>query len=240
MSTPQPTPPRIGRAVICLGIADLLILVSLALPWLSYQGELSVGAFDGPGLLTFFAWIGMTAVFVVQLPAVEAAIPLRSVTQAGDRVIMIGGAIELIGIVIFYPHYHSIGVGASRSIEFGYVVALFGSLLTIVAGLLWRSERSAGWQIGALPSTPPPPAPGPPPPPAPRSRAAEAGEAEPFVPRQRGSRPAPPGPPPPPPPPSPRGPAGDQLGPPADSPGRQENRYRPPDSPPPPPPPGPR
>jgi hypothetical protein len=225
----------LGRAGIALGMGDVLILLSLVLPWMSFQGGFQVGAFNGPGLLTFFAWIGMTLLFAAQLPSVQSAVSLPSLAEAGDRPMIIGGVVELVGVALFYPHYHGLGAaGVSRSVEFGFVVALAGSVLTIVAGVLARADRRIDWHGGSSPQIPFSPSPGPPSPPAPRSMRRGVQPPGPASPdeRGRGSSVTPP-----PPPPAPRPPAGGRTPSPPPSRGGGGPPGR--DPPPGPPPPGP-
>ncbi len=237
MSAFQPSENRasLGRAGITLGIGDALILVSLAVPWMSFEGAYQVGAFNGPGLLTFVAWIGMTLLFVASLPSIQSAVSLPSLAQARDRTAIVGGAVELVGVVLFYSHYHGLSVvGASRSVEFGLFAALVGSVLTIVAGVLVRGDRRIYGHGGSPSQMPRSPAPGPPPPPVPRSTGKGVQPPGPASPNQPG--PGSPVGPPPPPAPGPRPASGSGMPSPPPSRGDGGPQRR---DPPPPPPPGP-
>jgi hypothetical protein len=247
-----------GRTEILVAVGSLLILISFATQWMSFQGFDGVGAFDGFGLLTVLAWITVTVVLVLRSPRVRSSISVPSLPGTDATVFTAGGAIELAGIVLFYLQYHSAVLNAQRTIGFGFVLALLGGILTTAAGVMARRTAQSSWTgevhqewtgEEARPGPPPPP-----PPPVPRGSGDQPLSPSPDV-RGRGPaspRPGPPGPPPPPGPPTPdnrgraptKGPVVQPGPPPPPGPPVPDNRgpgpgNRPAGQPGPPPPPGP-
>ena len=129
---------------------------------------------------------------------------------ASDAALLtVAGTVELAGLVLFYIHYRGGIGGYHRSTDFGYVLALIGSILTVAAGVVAvRAGHDVFHELGAStapapPSRPPgpvtgsgsprtnapfaPPAPAPPPP----GPVAPPGSAVPPAPPQP---PQPPGP----------------------------------------------
>ncbi|HEV7679000.1 MAG TPA: hypothetical protein VGQ42_10575 [Candidatus Dormibacteraeota bacterium] len=149
---------------------SLLVLIGMFLPWygIDFLGvSESVSGFHSWGLLTFLALLAVVAFWVIRGPlADQVKLPDMPVTDA--QVYMIGGAIEVLGALIFWLAYKADNAslpGFSAGVKFGVFVALVGGIVTIVGGYLKQSEPAP---LASTPNAPAPPPTtyGAPPPPA--------------------------------------------------------------------------
>ncbi|MGH7748201.1 MAG: hypothetical protein ACREQ5_26105, partial [Candidatus Dormibacteria bacterium] len=104
---------RLSLAEKVLGAASVLLLVSLFLNWLSFScsgafcGSAGAGAsgFHGWGWLTFLALVGVAGLLVIRLFLSEA-VTLPELPAADAVLYMAGGAIEVLGCLLFWVEYH--------------------------------------------------------------------------------------------------------------------------------------
>jgi hypothetical protein len=126
---------RFTRGEKFVGVGSLLVLVSFVLPWMDVSGGgASVGAFHGAGLLTVLAWLGVVVLFVTRSPLFRNTVDLPKMPASEAVLFAVGGGVQILGLIIFYAQYHSV-FGISRSIKFGYLLALAGGILTTVAAV---------------------------------------------------------------------------------------------------------
>ena len=205
---------RFSRGELLVGGGSLLLLISFLMTWMSFQGYIAVGVVDGIGLVILLAWLGVVALSVVRSPLLRDTVSLPDLPTTDAVLFTVAGMVELAGLVLFYIQFHGGIDGYPRSTDFGYFLALIGSVLTIAAGVV--SVRAGQDLLHEMPAPAAPPAP--PPPPGPvdfsRSTGTSPGTHAPFEPPAPPGPVAPPGPagpssapPPPPPPPGPARPA---------------------------------
>jgi hypothetical protein len=165
---------RLSRGEKLVGLGIVLTLVSFVLPWMSAGGGVAtLHAFHGAGLLTVLAWLFVVALFVARSPMFRNTLDLPKMPATEAVLFAIGGAVQLVGLLLFYGQSHS-----GRSIQFGFLLALIGAVLTTVAGITAVRSGSASLHVddasasapgsGPPPEAPPSPddyAPPPPPPP---------------------------------------------------------------------------
>lgn len=212
-----------SRAETLVGLGIVVTFVSLFTSWMSYHGLDGVGGTAGAGVLTLLAWLGTLALFAIRSPLLRNTIEVPKLPTTDAVLFAAGGAFELVGLILFYAHYHHHN-GIPRTAGFGWYLAIIGSGLTIAGGVIAIRAGQATLHDavagGPSPTPPPPPAqqgvplpsspsppglspipagptvPAPPPPPGPRP--VPAGPTEP-APRQPPVSPQPAPPPPPPP-----------------------------------------
>ena len=177
---------------------SLLVLIALFMPWYGWDVVVNVGgAFpvreaNGQSFNGLHSWGWLTVIgFLVVAGLWVIRTYLKDSVQLGDlgvsdaQVYMVGGGVELLGVVLFWvtagPDIQ-LGFG-SAGVRFGLFFALVGAVTTVIGGYLLQSEpqpvASGGGTAGGgsfTPATytpvPPPPAaqppavPPPPPPPA--------------------------------------------------------------------------
>jgi hypothetical protein len=213
---PNPTRPsfshsysRFRRGEVLVGGGSLLLFISFLMTWMSFQGYIAVGVVDGIGLLILLAWLGVVALYVVRSPLLRDTVSLPELPTTDAVLCTAAGMVELASLVLFYIQYHSGIDGYPRSTNFGYVLALIGSVLTVAAGVI--SVRAGHDVLHEMPAPAAPPAPPPPPGPVAFSGSTGTfpGTHAAFSPPAPPAPVAPPGPgasfsaPPPPPPPGP-------------------------------------
>jgi hypothetical protein len=210
---PNPTRPGFSHSRFCrgeflVGGGSLLLFISFLMTWMSFQGYIAVGVVDGIGLLILMAWLGVVALYAVRSPVLRDMVSLPELPTTDAVLCTVAGMVELAGLILFYIQYHSGIGGYPRSTNFGYVLALIGSVLTLAAGVI--SVRAGHDLLHEMPA--PAAAPAPPPPPGPVAFSGSTGNIPgtnaAFAPPAPPAPVAPPGPaapfsaPPPPPPPA--------------------------------------
>jgi hypothetical protein len=191
-----------SKGELFVGGGSLLLLISIPIHWMSYSGFAAVGAFNGIGLLVLLVWLAVTLLLVVRSPMFRNTVEVPRLPTTDAVLFAAGGAAELVLLLVFYAHYRGGTAGIHRSVGFGYILALTGSILTVVAGAsAIRAGRSG---LHDTTHTPPTVKDAPPPPPPPPMGLTET-VAPPQAPRPRPEN-ATSEPPPPPPPPLPPGP----------------------------------
>jgi hypothetical protein len=144
---------------------SLVLFIAMFLPWYGaevssalYSVSESINGFYGWGYLTFVALLAVVAFWVIRkFFSKEITLPEMPVTDA--VAIMIGGAIEVVGVLLVWVAGHPAFAnfnfpGYSSGVRFGLFIALIGGIATIVAGYLKQSEPAAA--VPATPSAPPP------------------------------------------------------------------------------------
>jgi hypothetical protein len=203
---------RFSRGELLVGGGSLLLFISFLMTWMSYEGLIAVGVVHGIGLLILLTWLGVVALSVVRSPLLRDQVSFPALPMTDAAVFTVAGTVELACLVLFYIQCHGGIGGYHRSADFGYVLALIGSVLTVAAGVVM--VRAGHGALHEMPAPAAPPAP--PPPPGPTAGSWWLGTNSPFVPPPP---PTPPGPaahagltapsfaPPPPPPPGPAAPS---------------------------------
>jgi len=144
---------------------SLIVLVALFLPWYGWDisatfagvtiasSSGSVDGFASWGWLTFLALLAVVFLWTARrFLTQQVRMPEMGVSDAA--LIMILGAVEVAGAVIFWLAYHS-GVAnlANEGVKFGAFVAIVGGALTIFGGYLMQDATAGARSPGAL--TPP-------------------------------------------------------------------------------------
>ncbi|HVS42185.1 MAG TPA: hypothetical protein VMU20_07920 [Candidatus Dormibacteraeota bacterium] len=148
---------RLSRGEQVIGIASVVLLLSLFLSWLSFScsgpfcGAAGAGAggFHGWGWLTFLALLGVAALLVIRCFLAET-LTLPELPAPDAAIYMAGGVLEVVGCLLFWVEYHdsfqSIGAGPTRfsyGLGFGWWMALLAGVSTVIGGLLMQREREA-------------------------------------------------------------------------------------------------
>lgn len=149
---------------------SIVVLIAMFLPWYGWDSgyfSASIDGFNSWGWLTFLGLLAVVAYFVIRNFLTESVkLPEMPVTDA--QAYMIGGGVEVLGVVLFWLVSHQEGVLLGNlGVRFGLFVALIGGIATVAGGYLKQSEpavaRTAGPSTGtgagaSYPSAPPPPA----------------------------------------------------------------------------------
>jgi hypothetical protein len=181
---------RVTNGDKALAGGSLVVLIALFLPWYGYDAgpvSASVSGFNSWGWLTFLGLLAVIAFWLIR-NMFSDSVKLPDMPVTDGVAYMIGGAVEVLGAVIFWLAYHSdslSGPGFSYGVRFGLFVAIVGGAITIAGGYLKQSEPAT---VAAAPTSSAPAA-------APPAAAPPA--APPQQPSPYGSQP--PGSPPPPP-----------------------------------------
>ena len=112
------------------------------------------------------------ALYAVRSPVLRDMVSLPELPTTDAVLCTVAGMVELAGLVLFYIQYHSGIDGYPRSTNFGYVLALIGSVLTVAAGVI--SVRAGHDVLHEMPA--PAAAPAPPPPPGPVAFSGSTGD----------------------------------------------------------------
>ena len=149
----------LGNGERVVGVASVVILVGMFLPWVSISGSCSgalcpggignsagVGnGFNNWGLLTFLALLAVIAYFVVRA-FLRDSVQLPTMPLTGGQLYMVGGAVEVVGVLLFWlGHLSSFGsatfgpVTLSTGLAIGWFFCLLGGAATIFGGFMQRS-----------------------------------------------------------------------------------------------------
>jgi hypothetical protein len=144
---------------------SLILFIAMFLPWYGadvstpgYSVSDSVNGFHSWGWLTFLILLAAVAFWTIRrFFTKEVPLPDLPVTDA--VALMIGGGLEVLGVILFWIAGHSdVGSfsfpGISVGVRWGLFVALIGGIVVVVAGYIKQSEPAA--VAPATPHTPPP------------------------------------------------------------------------------------
>jgi hypothetical protein len=93
--------------------------------------------------VTILVWLVVSGWFVARSPWLRNTVSLRHRTLSDSVVFIAGGTAEVVTVLIYYGEHHSSSFGDSRSVRFGWVLALLAGLATTGGGYL-MSQRSRG------------------------------------------------------------------------------------------------
>lgn len=148
---------------------SIIVLISLFLPWYGWDlgpfGSDSVDGFASWGWLTFLALLAVVLFWAARrLFTEQVKLPDMPVSDAAFY--MIGGAVEVLGAVLFWLAYHREAVDGivSVGVKFGTFVAIVGGAVTLFGGYLEQQRAATTTTMPTAPPgyTPPPPPPSPP------------------------------------------------------------------------------
>ncbi len=160
----------LGTGERVVGVASLVVLIAMFLPWVSLSGSCSgvfcagggsttaVGnGFNSWGLLTFLGLLAVIVYFVVRT-FMRESVQLPSMPLSSGQLYMVGGALEVAGVLLFWlGHLSSFGSATfgpytlSSGLAIGWFLGLLGGAATIFGGFAQRSSTPA------LTATTPPP-----------------------------------------------------------------------------------
>lgn len=213
--------------------SSVLLVIFYFLSWLggdqvceSFAGQTvcagggSGDGFHGWGVVGFIILLLIIGFFVVRLEPVRKSVQLPELPLPDWQVYIVGSALELIAILLYWVEYHQDGI----SFKYGWYISLILAIGIGVGGFLKQQDPqpvASGAGLGGMgggdgggfappppPATPsyaPPPPPAAPPPPPPVQQAPPPYPPPPAAPPQAPPPPSAPSPPPPPgmPPPQP-------------------------------------
>jgi hypothetical protein len=149
---------KFSREQLVIGGASVVLLIAMFLDWISVScsGALCGGAggggasgFHGWGWITFLALLGVAGLLLVRTVLADM-VKLPELPAPDATLIMAGGALEILGCLLFWVEYHdgfaSTGAGAfsiSSGLGFGWFVALIAGIATVVGGYMSRSAQPA-------------------------------------------------------------------------------------------------
>lgn len=162
-----------GERVI--GVASLVVLIGMFLPWVSLSGSCSgafcaglasssaVGnGFNNWGLLTFLALLAVIAYFVVRT-FLRESVQLPTMPLTEGQLYMVGGGLEVVGVVLFWlTHLSSFGSATfgpytlSTGLAIGWFFCLVGGAATIYGGFAHGSARPVETATTRPPTAAPP------------------------------------------------------------------------------------
>ena len=160
----------LGNGERVVGVASVVVLLGMFLPWVSLSGSCSgafcagggsttaVGnGFNDWGLLTFLGLLAVIAYFVVRT-FLRDSVQLPSMPLSAGQLYMVGGALEVAGVLLFWlGHLSSFGSATfgpytlSSGLAIGWFFSLLGGAATIVGGYMLRSTTPV-----VTATTPPP------------------------------------------------------------------------------------
>ena len=141
---------RLNRSEVLVGSGSLLLFIGFLMKWMSFQGSIAVGVVSGLGLLVLLAWLGVVVLSVLRSPVLRDTVSSPALPASDAALLTVAGTVELAGLVLFYIHYRGGIGGYHRSTEFGYVLALIGSILTVAAGVVAvRAGHDVFHELGA-------------------------------------------------------------------------------------------
>jgi hypothetical protein len=162
---------RFSPEEMVIAAGSLVLLVSLFLNWISvscngaYCGGAGGGAsgFRGWGWLSFLAVIGVAGLLVARRLVAEK-VELPALPASDSVLYMAGGALEILGCLLFWIEYHndfvSSGAGIvsiSSGLGFGWFVALLAGVATVVGGYLTTRHPQHASRGFSPPHAPAPP-----------------------------------------------------------------------------------
>lgn len=166
---------RFSRSQQIIAIASIVLFIDMFIgAWLHVSADCTgipaqfcVSAtggtgFNGWGWLTFLALVATILFFVVR-KFFAHSVTLPDLPLRDAQVYMALGAVEVLGILLYWVEYHNDLVG----IGWAWVVGIIAAAATIVGGFLMQSEPQAAAAASSSSYTPPPPTSyGAPPPPS--------------------------------------------------------------------------
>ncbi len=142
---------RLSPGERVIGAASVVVLLGLLLNWISiscsgaFCGGAGGGAsgFHGWGWLTFLALVGVAGLLVARR-LLAGTVRLPDLPAPDPVLYMAGGALEILGCLLFWVEYHdafvSTGgggvVSVSSGLGFGWFLALLGGVATVVGGYM--------------------------------------------------------------------------------------------------------
>jgi len=130
---------------------SVIVLISLFLPWYGWDINLGIlgsssdsfNGFHSWGWLTVLALVAVVAFWVIRT-FMSDDVKLPEMSLEDPVIYMIGGAVEVVGAVLFLVTA-SPGVGGyfSAGAKFGVFIAIVGGALTVLGGYLKQSEPQA-------------------------------------------------------------------------------------------------
>jgi len=148
---------KFSREQLVIGGASVVLLIAMFLDWISvscsgaFCGGAGGGAsgFHGWGWLTFLALLGVAGLLLARTVLADM-VKLPELPAPDAVLIMAGGALEILGCLLFWVEYHdsfasaSAGVvNISSGLGFGWFVALIAGIATVAGGYLSRGAQPA-------------------------------------------------------------------------------------------------
>ncbi len=137
-----------------MGGSAAVLFALLFLPWLTTSCEADCNGFGldartidgvhGWGLLTMLGLLAVVGLWAVRCYPDRVRMPAPPLRD--PQVYMVAGALELVGVVLFWFEFHSsvasfVSVGVRPTV--GWFLALAGATATLLGGWLLQSERRA-------------------------------------------------------------------------------------------------
>ena len=166
----------LGNGERVVGVASVVVLVGMFLPWASVSSSCSgalcpgglgssagVGnGFNNWGLLTFLGLLAVIAYLVVRAFLFDS-VQLPTMPLTVGQLYMVGGAVEVVGVLLFWLGHLSSFTSAtfgpytlSTGLAIGWFVSLLGGAATIFGGFMQRSTTPVVTATTPPPSTVPP------------------------------------------------------------------------------------
>jgi hypothetical protein len=122
-----------GDRVLVAGSA--MVLLALLLPWWNNGFGTTANGFHDWGWLSFLSLLLIAALFSVRNLVPESRRPELSVSDPAAY--MIGGALEIVGAVVFWLANNS---RLDGSVKYGVFVAVVGGAVTVAGGYVKQME----------------------------------------------------------------------------------------------------